>query len=159
MLNLLFRKSKGIKFLSGDQLEYVVNVAGKNILLIHGHQKVLGPKPHEGIARIVRKYADKGICIAYVILGHIHEAYIADMYSRGSSLVGSNTWSDRDLQLTSRASQNIHIIKNSGDINSIKVDLQDTTGFKGYDINEKIAEYNAKSAARTQRIIPPEINI
>ena len=102
----------------------------------------------QAIAKLVRLYSDKGINLRFVIFGHIHEACIADMYSRSSSLVGGNSYSENGLMLTSRASQNIHIQYDNGEIDSIKVDLQDVENIVGYPIQEELEAYNAKSASK-----------
>ena len=55
------------------------------------------------------------------------------------------------MQLTSRASQNIHIVYNSNRIDSIKIDLQHTEHIEGYQIVKEIEAYNAKSADRVRK--------
>jgi len=150
ILRKLLDGNTGIHFYKIENpMEQVVKVANKNILLIHGHQKKLcGSNITSGIDRLVRKYSDKGIRIDFVLFGHIHQSYIADLYARGSSLVGANSYSENSLMLTSRASQNIHIV--SDDIHSMKIDLQNCNGFPGYAINDQLEEYNAKSLTKTK---------
>lgn len=145
ILNYIFKGTKGISFIFGeDPTEQVISILNKNILLIHGNQL---PKSNteKAIQSIKGKYVARGIDISFVLLGHLHSARIGDTYARGSSLVGANAYSDRALQLTSRASQNIHIVYNTDRIDSIKIDLQDVTGVKGYDINRSLQAYNTKS--------------
>ena len=150
MLNYLFRGSKGITFFANaDPMEQVVKVGNKNILLIHGHQ--IKGKTERAIQGIKGKYAAKGITIHYIISGHLHSARIGDVYARGSSIVGANEYSERGLQLTSRASQNIHIVYSSNRIDSIKIDLQHTEHIEGYNIEKEIEAYNAKSADRIRK--------
>jgi predicted phosphodiesterase len=150
-LKYLFKDCKGVKFLlSDDPFEQVVTVAGKNILLIHGNQ-LRGSKVERAIQEIKGKYASMGIVIDFVIMGHLHSCRIGDTFSRGSSVVGANDYSYKGLQLTSRASQNIHIINQYGNINSIKIDLQNYKHCKGYPINEVLEAYNAKSADRIRK--------
>ena len=150
MLNYLFRGSKGISFLTNeDPMEQIVKVGNKNILLIHGHQ--IKGKTERAIQGIKGKYAAKGITIHYIISGHLHSARIGDVYARGSSIVGANEYSERGLQLTSRASQNIHIVYSSNRIDSIKIDLQHTEHIEGYNIEKEIEAYNAKSADRIRK--------
>jgi len=150
ILNYLFRGSKGILFLSdSDPMEQIVKVGNKNILLIHGHQ--IKGKTEKAIQGIKGKYAAKGITIHFIISGHLHSARIGDVYARGSSIVGANEYSERGLQLTSRASQNIHIIYSSNRIDSIKIDLQHTEHIEGYNIETEIEAYNAKSADRIRK--------
>jgi len=147
ILEYLFRGSKGIQFIkNADPQEQVVKVNGKNILLIHGHQKKFKPNAEAGVQSIKGKYVARGTMIDFVIFGHLHSALVGDMYARGSSLVGANEYSDRGLQLNSRASQNIHIIYSKDRIDSIKIDLQDVTGIEGYDIRRELEAYSAKSS-------------
>jgi len=145
ILKIIFENEKGVKFVEPETPnKTVVNVNGKNFLLIHGIK--FGNDPHKAVKSLVRLYADKKICIDYVLFGHIHEAMITDKFSRGASLVGANAYSEESLLLTSLASQNLHFVFNGGDINSLRVDLQNTIGIKGYDISKEIEAYNAKSA-------------
>ncbi len=137
----------GIYFLGGDSLKKVVNIAGYNWLLIHGHQSDM-KTPQKGINKLIRQYSDKGISIRFLIMGHIHECLIADLYARGSSPVGANAYSEDGLLLTSRASQNIHIQYSNGEIDSIKCDLQEVKGTEGYPIQKELEAYNAKSASK-----------
>lgn len=144
MLSLLFEDTP-VDFLHGDAVEQIVNVAGSNVLLLHGHS--IGAKSNlsDIVSKIIGKYAGRGIRVDYVIFGHVHEASIGDIYSRSSSLVGSNAYSEFGLNLLSRASQNIYMVDEIGNINGMKVDLQ-FTGEESYEIDGKLAEYNVKSA-------------
>jgi len=147
ILEYLFRGSKGIQFIkNGDPAEQVIKVGKKNILLIHGHQ--FKGNVYRAIQNIQGKYSARGIQIDFVICGHLHSALISDTFARGSSLVGANEYSDRGLGFTSRASQNIHIIFSNDRIDSIKIDLQDTTGIKGYNIEGEIKSYEAKPSEK-----------
>ena len=69
-----------------------------------------GRRVQKGIQQILGKYAGKGIIIDYVIIGHIHFANVTDVYTRSGSLCGNNTYSDRALNLITRASQVMHTI-------------------------------------------------
>ena len=158
ILEYLFRGSKGIQFIkNADPLEQVVKVNGKNILLIHGNQRRFKPNPEAGVQSIKGKYAARGIIINFIIFGHLHSALIGDMYARGSSLVGANEYSDRGLQLNSRASQNIHIVYSRDRIDSIKIDLQDVTGVEGYDIKRELEAYKAKSSDKEKGVEYAEV--
>jgi len=149
-LSLLFRDSPGIKFLiNNNPMEQVVKVGNKNILLVHGHS--IKEKVEKEVQNIKGKYTAEGIIIHYIIFGHKHSARIGDVYSRGSSIVGANAYSDRGLQLISRASGNIHIVYTSNRIDSIKIDLQHTEHIEGYQIENEIEAYNAKSADRIRK--------
>ncbi|MCK4446859.1 MAG: IS1 family transposase [Candidatus Marinimicrobia bacterium] len=151
MLRYLFRGSKGIVFLlNDDPMEQIVKVVNKNVLLIHGHQ-IKKSGVEKAIQGIKGKYAAKGITIHFIISGHLHSSRIGDVFARGSSMVGANEYSERGLQLTSRASQNIHIVYNSNRIDSIKIDLQHTEHIEGYNIETEIEAYNAKSANRIRK--------
>lgn len=148
ILSYLFKGSRGVYFVdNADPMEQVVRIADKNILLIHGHQ-LAKSKMERAIQEIKGKYAARGILISFVISGHLHSARLGDVYARGSSLVGANDYSERGLQLTSRASQNIHIIYSNDRIDSIKIDLQDTKNVEGYNIEKELVAYNAKSSDR-----------
>jgi len=76
----------------------VININNKNFGLIHGTK--FGNDPHKGVKSLVRLYADKGVCVDYVLFGHIHEAMVADKFSRGSSVVGANAFSEDGLVLS-----------------------------------------------------------
>jgi hypothetical protein len=118
-------------------------------MLLHGHQTSF-KNPINGVSKIVRMYADRGVNIRYVIFGHIHEANITDLWARGGSPVGGNAYSEKALVLTSRASQNCYIQFKDGNIDAIKIDLQEYDGYDGYNIHKKLSAYNAKSASKAQ---------
>ena len=143
MLRLLL---PDINFIRGNALELIVEVAGQNVLLIHGHQ--LGKMDSNRIAKVVAKYARKGIQIDFMMCGHLHETMITDLFARSSSLVGANAYSENALNLSSRAAQNIYIMLKEGR-QDIRIDLQDTKGFKGYDIDKELMAYNTKSAEKS----------
>ena len=149
-LNYLFRNCEGIKFIANsDPMEQVVKVGNKNVLLIHGHQ--ITGNTEKAIQGIKGKYTAQGITINFIISGHLHSARIGDVFARGSSIVGANDYSQRGLQLTSRASQNIHIVYTDNRIDSIKIDLQNVNDIIGYDIEKELEAYNAKSADRVRQ--------
>ena len=79
-LRFLFKKSN-IEFIDGDPSEIVVNVAGQNLLLIHGHGGLRGGL-EKAINQIMGRYASKGIEVDYVIFGHVHSARVGDNYGR-----------------------------------------------------------------------------
>ena len=144
MLRLLL---PDINFIRGNALELIVEVAGQNVLLIHGHQ--LGKMDSNRIAKVVAKYARKGIQIDFMMCGHLHETMITDLFARSSSLVGANAYSENALNLSSRAAQNIYVMLKEGR-QDIRIDLQDTKGFKGYDIDKELMAYNTKSAEKSK---------
>ena len=148
MLRYLFMGDKRISFILGDPTELVVEVAGHNWLLLHGHNSQIQKNVEQSVQSIIGKYATRGQIIRYVIFGHLHSARLGDYYSRSSSLVGSNDFSDKGLELAGRASQNIYIAKENENIDSIKIDLQSTNGISGYNIIKELEAYNAKSASK-----------
>ena len=148
-LDHIFKDAKGISFLRGAARENVVSCNGQNVLIMHGESI-----PKTGVERrvqqIIGKWNNKGISIDFIIFGHLHSARIGDTYARSSSMVGANAYSDDNLQLISRASQNIHIFHSDKSRDSIKIDLQDTQGVEGYSIDQSLTAYNAKSANKNQ---------
>lgn len=79
-----------------------------------------------GVQQIMGKYSSKGIHIHFMLFGHYHSCRIGDNFARGGSLTGANGYSDKFLQMTTRASQNIHIVdRKTFEVDSIKIDLQD----------------------------------
>ena len=131
-----------INFVASGSLELVVDINGHNVLLIHGHQ--LGNMQNDKIAKLMSKYARNGVMLDFIICGHLHETKITDMFARSSSLVGANSYSENALLLSSRAAQNIYIMKEK-ERHDIRIDLQHTKGFNGYPINKELSSYNAKS--------------
>tara|TARA_R100001015_G_scaffold19138_1_gene15099 strand:+ start:112 stop:1323 length:1212 start_codon:yes stop_codon:yes gene_type:complete len=144
-LRYLFR-DKSVKFIHGDPSELVINVAGQNLLMLHGHGSVRG-KLDTAVNQIAGRYSLKGIKIDYVIFGHVHSARVGDNFGRSSSLVGANDYAEKALNLNGRASQNCYIFHSNGNRDGIKVDLQHTDG-KGYDIDKALEAYNAKSSEK-----------
>lgn len=137
-----------IKFVTSGTLELVVEVNGHNVLLIHGH--TLRKMDSSIIAKVVSKYSRNGVILDFMICGHLHETMITDFLCRGSSLVGANAYSEKALNLSSRAAQNIYIMKNK-ERHDIRIDLQHTKGFRGYPINNELSSYNAKSIEKTHK--------
>ena len=142
MLRALFMGSN-INFIADDPMEIVLKVAGQNLLLLHGHGSITS-RHESSINQIKGRYASRGINIDYVISGHIHSARIGDTYARSSSLVGANDYSEKALNLSGRASQNLYIFYENGNRDGIKVDLQNVDN-KGYNINKSLEAYNPKS--------------
>jgi len=146
-LRYLFRDSC-IKFIQGNPSELVINVAGQNLLMLHGHGSLRG-KLESAVNQIIGRYSLKGIAIDYMIFGHVHSARIGDGYARSSSLVGSNDYAEKALNLSGRASQNCYIFYDDGNRDGIKIDLQNTDGV-GYNIDKSLEAYNAKSATKAK---------
>ena len=145
MLRLLL---PDINFLRGDALELVVEINGKNMLVIHGHQ--LGRMDSNQVAKVISKYSAKGVIIDFIICGHLHETMIRDNIARSASLVGSNAYSENALNLSGTAAQNIYCFTDDGR-HDIRIDLQEINGWDGYDIKEELFAYNAKSAQKTHK--------
>ena len=146
MLRLLLPQ---IEFLRGDNaLEMVVEINGNNVLVIHGHQ--LGKMDSNQVGKVVSKYAHKGIIIDFIICGHLHETMIRDSIARSASLVGSNAYSEKALNLSGKAAQNIYIFTNDGR-QDVRIDLQETDGWDGYNIDEELFSYNTKSLSKTYK--------
>jgi len=145
MLRLLL---PDINFLRGDALELVVEINGKNMLVIHGHQ--LGRMTSNDTGKVISKYSAKGVIIDFIICGHLHETMIRDNIARSASLVGSNAYSENALNLAGTAAQNIYCFTDDGR-HDIRIDLQETNGWDGYDIKEELFAYNAKSAQKTHK--------
>lgn len=139
MLKLLFKDAKGVKFVDGDPVEQVINVNNSNILITHGTTIKEG---QTAMQQIFGKYASKGILLDYAIFGHIHFTNVTDIYSRSGSLVGNNIYSDRYLNLVTKASQLIHAIERDGSIDSTKISLQYTDDYEGYNIKDDLNAYN-----------------
>ena len=147
-LRYLFKDSN-ITFIDGDPSELVVNVAGQNLLMLHGHGGLRGGI-EKAINQIMGRYSIKGINIDYAIFGHVHSARVGDNYGRSSSMVGANDYSEKALNLTGRASQNCYVFYENGNRDGIKIDLQHTD-CKGYKIDKQLEAYNAKSAHKTNK--------
>lgn len=144
-LKYVLKDVEGITFVNNNNAnEIVLNINGHNVLLAHGH--TFGMDLSKAMAKIRSKYVPRGVNIRYVLFGHIHEAYVSDYFARGGSPVGDNAYSDRALHLAGRASQNYHIIDSSGNIDSVKVDLQNYEGIEGYKTRPELHSYNTKSA-------------
>lgn len=128
-----------------DPSEMVVDVGGQHVLLLHGHG-ALGRNEQKAVQEIVGRYAARGVTLDLVIWGHIHNANIGDCYARSSSLVGSNDFAEKALNLTGRASQNFYVLHECGGFDGIKIDLQGTAGVTGYCLKARLEAYNTKSA-------------
>ena len=146
ILRFLYRDTDVDFILSKDATEVVVNLAGMNLLMIHGHGSIKA-KHETSITQIKGRYASgRDVKIDFVISGHIHSARVGDTYGRSASLVGANAYSEKNLNLEGRASQNVYIFYKNKTIDGIKIDLQNYDD-KGYDITKELEEYayNSKS--------------
>jgi len=148
MLHLLFKDTDVNVFFCGHN-EGFVDVNGKTIMLMHGHV-LKGTDIEKYVQQIRGRHSSRGLNVDYVLMGHMHSARIGDQYARSSSLCGANDYSEDSLNLSSRASQNIFLVDESA-VHGIRVDLQDTTGIRGYDIIKEHEMYNAKSHDKSVR--------
>lgn len=148
MLNLIFRENRNITFIKSNPVETIITVNNKNILLMHG-TTLKASATQTDIQKNIGRYANNGVKVDYVLFGHIHFCNIGDIFARSGSLVGSNSYSTFALGLTSKPSQNLHIIREDGTINNIRVELQNIDDIKGYPIQNDLDAYNAKSATKT----------
>ena len=157
MLRMMFLNKPGIEFIDGNPIEQPIKIMGNNILLIHGQQIKMSQVSSQ-IQRLKGKWSDYLIdeTINYVIFGHFHTARITDLFARSGGLCGANAYSDNQLQLSSRASQNIFLIDQKG-INGMRIDLQHADEYNGYVIDEYLEEYNAKSVNRVNFLRPKKI--
>ena len=127
----------------------VVEVAGQNLLVIHGNGAIKKTSVESSVNQLIGRYRLRGNKIDYVIFGHIHSARVGDNYSRSSSMVGANDYGEKALNLAGRASQNCYIFYNNGNRDGIKVDLQNYG--KGYNIDKSLEAYNAKSSDKINK--------
>ena len=148
-LKYLFKDSKVHFIDGGDPSELVINVAGQNLLMIHGHGAI-GAGVEKSINQICGRYSMKGIRIDYVIFGHVHSARVGDCFGRSSSMVGANDYSEKALNLGGRASQNAYVFYENGNRDGIKIDLQNVD-CDGYEIDKTLEAYNAKSAKKSKK--------
>ena len=153
ILKLLFRNNDRVKFIElDDPREGIINVCGHHLMIMHG-DTIPQQGIHKRVSQIKSKIASKyDIVIDYVIWGHIHSAYCSESFSRSGSLVGANCYSDDALALESKASQNIYIFKPNY-IEPAMIDLQNPVDVDGYNIDDTLEAYNAKSAKKAERYI------
>lgn len=155
MLTYLFKGAPGVNFVPvKNPVEAVVNVNGNNILLVHGNlHKGIARNPESEIEKLKARYASRGTLISYVLMGHIHCAQVSDLYSRSSGLPGSNAYSERALNLSGRASQNIYLIHSRfGEIDGIKLDLQNVRDEPRYSFDSTLESYKQQSRGGTVTI-------
>lgn len=147
MLRHSFADSKGVDVLNiYDPLECIVSIGPANVLLIHGHNGTANTKlVDQRMAQYKARYAAHGISIDYVLMGHIHQAFVSDTFARSGGLPGANAYSEKALNLESKASQNFYIIEEDGSIHGTKVDLQKYDNYEPYAFNSDVAMYNTCS--------------
>lgn len=149
MLKYLLEDFYTITFLQGRNAEQIVNINGSNILFLHGVQYGKGDMG-KSVAQTFARYSDKGINIRFSVSGHLHSSKISNYFMRSSSLVGDNAYGSNQLNLSSRASQNIAFIHPNGEINAMSIDLQDVNNIKGYDLTQEIKQFDIKSSSKKE---------
>jgi hypothetical protein len=129
----------------------IVSVNNCNFLLTHGESIKQGDS-QGSIQKLIGKFNIKGYTIDYVLFGHIHFTNMTDIYGRSGSLVGSNGYSDRALDLITRAAQNMYIIDGNKNINGFKFNLQNTEGVEGYPIENDLDAYDINSIGKKEAV-------
>ena len=137
---------EGIRFCGFRAHELLFEVLGRTFLCLHGHQ--VGANLQKAVQEITGKYAAQGITVDYTLFGHQHATAIGDYHARNASLVGSNAYSEAGLNFCSKAAQNLHIVT-SGGIDSLKVDLQDSSGVTPYPF---VADWEAYCPRSEQKL-------
>ena len=156
MLRMMFIDKDGIEFVDGDVIEHPIRIKGQVILMIHGHQIKMSGVASQ-IQRLKGKWSDY-LChetINYVLFGHFHTSRITDLFARSGGLCGANAYSDNQLQLSSRASQNIFLVSEEG-IDGIKIDLQHSDKYDGYGVDAMLETYNVSSYGRASGLLRPK---
>ena len=75
---------------------------------------------------------------------------MGDFYSRSSGLPGANAYSEKALNLYSKASQNIYLVSDDG-IDGMKIDLQESDAFEPYEFDMLLESYHSKSEAKANQ--------
>ena len=134
-----------VRFGPIDQYETVVNINGCKVLMTHDITRMTDSQLKT--QSLIGRYYLAGNPIDYVVSGHIHAEKGTAFASRGSSLVGSNSYNEVSLGLISRASQQIgYFGKDYRTMMSI--DLQNVDGVEGYPVSVEHMAYNAKSDSK-----------
>lgn len=141
LLQPLFVKNSRVQFIEGNPFEIVLSIYGKNILFTHG--TMYRQATQERIQKTFGRYSARGTTLDYIVFGHIHFANIGDIFARSGSLSGSNTYSEYALDLVTKASQNIHVVYENGDLDNKRIDLHNADEYEGYPIKDDINSYNA----------------
>lgn len=149
-LRIHFMECEGIDFIEGDAREKVVNVAGQNVLILHGDDSLTKGNTQSVIQQKIGGYALKRVIIDYIIFGHVHCANVSGYSSRSASLAGSNAYNEQALNLIGRASQNVYIFYDDLTRDGVCIDLQNT-GVEGYDLIKELESYHAKSASKVNQ--------
>ncbi len=155
LLAIAFRGVPHIKFVGGHCTELIVNFKGFNVLLLHGEP--MGKNNQTSVQKVGGKHVFRGTRIDYVIYGHYHACHIGDIFARSSSLVGSNAYSDKELQLEGRASQNVYVIHPNDEVDAFRFGLQDVNRVSGYELVHELREYQAQEAKPGPQVVEVEV--
>ena len=140
-----------VTFIDGSFGEKVININNSNVLISHGIN--IKSDIEKSVAQTFGRYANMGINLDYMFVGHMHSSRVGDTYARCGSLCGGNSFSEGALNLTSKASQLIGIFYPDKSNNIMKVDLQNVEGINGYDIIKELESYNAKSVSKKSKFL------
>jgi len=132
-----------------DPGEMCVEISGQNCLFLHGHG-ALTRDIQKSVQAAKGRWLERNVKVDLLFWGHIHEALVADTYARSSSLVGSNEYAQKALNLNSRSSQNFYVVLPDSGFHGFKLDLQNVDGVEGYNIDERLESYNTKSALKVR---------
>ena len=67
-------------------MEQVINILNQKYIVATWSSPCKEKDPIDSLSKILMKYLHDGIKIDYVLSGHIHMAYVSDLFSRCSSL-------------------------------------------------------------------------
>lgn len=132
-----FRGVNNVIFQPTRPEETIINIDGVKVLATHGDSTTNAKSGSTLVQRLINKHAANGIAVQFCLFGHIHECEIGDNFARSSSMVGSNGYSANGMHVAGRASQNVHIVYKNGSWDSFKMDLQQTDGVEGYEVDEE----------------------
>lgn len=139
---------KNVHFQEIDKMETTINLGEQQWLVAHDVSKYTD-KQKDTQASIGRAYLE-GKPADFIIGGHIHAFRGTDLSCRPGSLVGSNDYNRHALNLFSKASGVCYVAQGK-DIFYQYIDLQNTDGIEGYEIEEELEAYNAKSLSKTRK--------
>lgn len=122
--NMFAANGSEVKFIPmKDAYECVVDLGEFYLLLTHGNNTI-ARNPDLEVKKLKARYVKNNLAIDYVIFGHIHSALITQEWARSSSLVGGNGYSNKALNLSSDASQNVYVWdKKNCSFNAYMIDL------------------------------------
>lgn len=144
LLKRMFKDAEGVRFADvTNPLECVIDINGHNFLMVHGnsHRGIAVTKNIESeVEKIKARYSAMGVRIDYCVMGHIHQTYVSNWFSRSASLVGGNSYSERNLNLVSKAAQNVFMVYKDG-IDATMIDLQNHDDYEPYDFDESLIRY------------------